>query len=74
MPCADSLGDHTRRHFAEGVALQAPPQGSPGDKKELGGAGVTDPHRWRGDEAWTRLRNLKYKIQEHVMSRKEQGL
>ena len=26
------------------------------DKKEQGGEGTTDPHRWRGDGAWVQLR------------------
>lgn len=38
------LGDHTG-------------QGPPGNKKEQGGGGMTDPHRWRGDGARMQLEN-----------------
>ena len=38
-PAAYRLGDHTGRHFAKGVALQAPAQGSPGREKEPGEGG-----------------------------------
>lgn len=36
-PVANRLGDHTGHHFTDGVALQAPAQGSPGNKKEPAG-------------------------------------
>ena len=54
------LGDYTGRHFEEGVALQT--NSSLGIAKEQEGAeegrmtDMTDPHRWRGDGAWMRLK------------------
>ena len=35
-PAPNRLGDHTGRHFEEGVEIQAPAQGSPGGKNERG--------------------------------------
>ena len=54
-PYANHLGDHRGHQFAEGVALQAPAQGSPGGKKEPWGGGMTDTRRWSGGGAWARL-------------------
>ena len=33
-PAPNRLGDHTGRHFEEGVEIQAPAQGSPGSKEQ----------------------------------------